>query len=134
MWSNAVRLAAADLNHRVDVPYSVVIGEYVELTKTGRRMHLSAQRCADRLAQDVRTIEVAANRSVLSMLGEFEFIDAIVAGLGDRAAGDWITLGPRTMQPSSQPRPFPKLPLSTPCCQICVFLPRRHSSLVAVHL
>ena len=28
------------------------------------------------------------------MLSEFEFIDAIVAGLGDRAAGEWITLGP----------------------------------------
>ena len=28
------------------------------------------------------------------MLGEFALIDAIVAGLGDRAAGDWITLGP----------------------------------------
>ena len=28
------------------------------------------------------------------MLSEFEIIDAIVAGLGDRAAGEWITLGP----------------------------------------
>ena len=29
-----LRLAATELNHRVDVPYSVVINEYVELTKT----------------------------------------------------------------------------------------------------
>ena len=28
------------------------------------------------------------------MPGEFVLIEAIVAGLGDRAAGDWITLGP----------------------------------------
>jgi len=28
------------------------------------------------------------------MLSEFALIDAIVAGLGDRAAGDWISLGP----------------------------------------
>ena len=29
-----LRLAATELNHRIDVPYSVVINEYVELTKT----------------------------------------------------------------------------------------------------
>ena len=28
------------------------------------------------------------------MLGEFAVVDAVGAGLGDRAAGDWITLGP----------------------------------------
>lgn len=28
------------------------------------------------------------------MIGEFELIDAIVAGLGERRAGDWITVGP----------------------------------------
>ena len=60
-----LRLAATELNHRIDVPYSVVINEYVELTKTfgAQDAHKYVNGVLDRLAQDVRTIEVAANQS-----------------------------------------------------------------------
>jgi N utilization substance protein B len=46
------------------VPYSVVINEYVELTKTfgAQDAHKYVNGVLDRLAQDVRAIEVAANR------------------------------------------------------------------------
>ena len=57
------------------------------------------------------------------MLGEFEFIDAIVAGLGDRAAGDWITLGPGDDAAVITAAACPRLSPS-PCCQMCIFLPR----------
>ena len=59
-----LRLAATELNHRIDVPYSVVINEYVELTKTfgAQDAHKYVNGVLDRLAQDVRTIEVAANQ------------------------------------------------------------------------
>jgi len=60
-----LRLAATELNHRIDVPYSVVINEYVELTKTfgAQDAHKYVNGVLDRLAQDVRSIEVAANQS-----------------------------------------------------------------------
>lgn len=59
-----LRLAATELNHRVDVPYSVVINEYVELTKTfgAQDAHKYVNGVLDRLAQDARSIEVAANQ------------------------------------------------------------------------
>ena len=60
-----LRLAATELNHRIDVPYSVVINEYVELTKTfgAQDAHKYINGVLDRLAQDVRSSEVAANQS-----------------------------------------------------------------------
>ena len=60
-----LRLAATELNHRIDVPYSVVINEYVELTKTfgAQDAHKYINAVLDRLAQDVRSSEVAANQS-----------------------------------------------------------------------
>ena len=60
-----LRLAATELNHRIDVPYSVVINEYVELTKTfgAQDAHKYVNGVLDRLAQDVRSSEVAANQS-----------------------------------------------------------------------
>ena len=59
-----LRLAATELNHRIDVPYSVVINEYVELTKTfgAQDAHKYVNGVLDRLAQDVRSLEVAANQ------------------------------------------------------------------------
>ena len=59
-----LRLAATELNHRIDVPYSVVINEYVELTKTfgAQDAHKYVNGVLDRLAQSVRSIEVAANQ------------------------------------------------------------------------
>ena len=58
-----LRLAATELNHRIDVPYSVVINEYVELTKTfgAQDAYKYVNGVLDRLAQSVRSIEVAAN-------------------------------------------------------------------------
>ena len=57
-----LRLAATELNHRIDVPYSVVINEYVELTKTfgAQDAYKYVNGVLDRLAQDVRSVEVAA--------------------------------------------------------------------------
>ena len=59
-----LRLAATELNHRIDVPYSVVINEYVELTKTfgAQDAYKYVNGVLDRLAQSVRSIEVAANQ------------------------------------------------------------------------
>ncbi len=59
-----LRLAATELNHRIDVPYSVVINEYVELTKTFGALdaYKYVNGVLDRLAQDVRSIEVAAHQ------------------------------------------------------------------------
>lgn len=59
-----LRLAATELNHRIDVPYSVVINEYVELTKTfgAQDAYKYVNGVLDRLAQDVRSIEVAAHQ------------------------------------------------------------------------
>ena len=60
-----LRLAATELNHRIDVPYSVVINEYVELTKTfgAQDAYKYVNGVLDRLSQDVRSLEVAANQS-----------------------------------------------------------------------
>ena len=59
-----LRLAATELNYRIDVPYSVVINEYVELTKTfgAQDAYKYVNGVLDRLAQDVRSIEVAAHQ------------------------------------------------------------------------
>jgi N utilization substance protein B len=59
-----LRLAATELNYRIDVPYSVVINEYVELTKTfgAQDAYKYVNGVLDRLAQEVRSIEVAAHQ------------------------------------------------------------------------
>jgi N utilization substance protein B len=59
-----LRLAATELNYRIDVPYSVVINEYVELTKTfgAQDAYKYVNGVLDRLAQDLRSIEVAAHQ------------------------------------------------------------------------
>ena len=64
-----LRLAATELNHRIDVPYSVVINEYVELTKTfgAQDAHKYINGVLDRLAQDVRSSDCGKSEPLTSM-------------------------------------------------------------------
>ena len=57
-----LRLACAELLHRIDVPYRVVIDEYVELTKTfgAQDSHKYINGVLDGLAGDLRAVEVNA--------------------------------------------------------------------------
>ncbi len=57
-----LRLATAEFAHRIDVPYLVVIDEYVELAKTfgAQDSHKYVNGVLDRLAAKLRTIEVEA--------------------------------------------------------------------------
>lgn len=59
-----LRLAAAELQHRIDVPYRVVIDEYVELAKTfgAQDSHKYVNGVLDRLAATLRSIEVEAGQ------------------------------------------------------------------------
>ena len=53
-----LRLAATELNHRIDVPYSVVINEYIKLTKTfGADAYKYVNGVLDRLSQDVPVLK-----------------------------------------------------------------------------
>ena len=61
-----LRLAAAEFTHRIDVPYRVVIDEYVELTKVfgAQDAYKYVNGVLDKLAASLREIEVqAAGRS-----------------------------------------------------------------------
>ena len=57
-----LRLAAAEFKHRIDVPYLVVINEYVELAKTfgATDSHKYINGVLDKLAASLRSIEVQA--------------------------------------------------------------------------
>lgn len=57
-----LRLAAAEFKHRMDVPYLVVINEYVELAKTfgATDSHKYINGVLDKLAASLRSIEVQA--------------------------------------------------------------------------
>ena len=59
-----LRLATAEFTHRIDVPYRVVIDEYVELAKTfgAQDSHKYINGVLDKLAASLRTIEVEAAR------------------------------------------------------------------------
>lgn len=61
-----LRLGAAELVHRPDVPYRVVIDEYVELAKLfgGEDGHKYINGVLDRLAHTLRAAEVAARERV----------------------------------------------------------------------
>ena len=57
-----LRLAAYELVHRIDVPYLVVIDEYVELAKTfgAQDSHRYINGVLDNLAAELRSIEVGS--------------------------------------------------------------------------
>jgi N utilization substance protein B len=57
-----LRLAAAEFTHRIDVPYRVVIDEYVELAKTfgAQDSYKFINGVLDKLATDLRAVEVEA--------------------------------------------------------------------------
>lgn len=57
-----LRLGAYELKHRLDVPYRVVVSEYVELAKTfgAEESHKYINAILDRLAKTFRAVEVAA--------------------------------------------------------------------------
>lgn len=59
-----LRLATAEFIHRIDVPYRVVINEYVELAKTfgGQDSHKYINGVLDKLADGLREIEVKATK------------------------------------------------------------------------
>lgn len=61
-----LRLAARELESRIDVPYRVVIDEYVELTKLfgAEEGHKFVNGVLDRLAGTLRPVEVAARERV----------------------------------------------------------------------
>ena len=58
-----LRLAATEFQHRIDVPYRVVIDEYVELTKTfgAQDAYKYVNGVLDNLAADLRAVEVNAS-------------------------------------------------------------------------
>ena len=60
-----LRLAAAEFLFRIDVPFRVVIDEYVELAKSfgAQDSHKYINGVLDKLAGSLRTIEVEATRS-----------------------------------------------------------------------
>ena len=55
-----LRLAAYELEHRIDVPYRVIINESVELSKKfgANESHRFINGALDKLAQEVRVVEV----------------------------------------------------------------------------
>lgn len=59
-----LRLGADELMHRPEVPYRVVIDEYVELAKTfgAEESHKYINGVLDRLAKSARSVEVSANQ------------------------------------------------------------------------
>ena len=59
-----LRLAAVELSERIDVPYRVVIDEYVELTKTfgSADAHKFVNGVLDRLSAQHRELEVSAHQ------------------------------------------------------------------------
>jgi N utilization substance protein B len=59
-----LRLGAYELEHRMDVPYKVVINEAVELTKTfgAEEGYRFVNGIMDKLAGKLRSIEVQANK------------------------------------------------------------------------
>jgi len=61
-----LRLATRELESRIDVPYRVVIDEYVELTKLfgAEEGHKFVNGVLDRLAGTLRPVEVAARERV----------------------------------------------------------------------
>lgn len=61
-----LRLAVRELQSRIDVPYRVVIDEYVELTKLfgAEEAHKYVNGVLDRLAGSLRPVEVAARERV----------------------------------------------------------------------
>jgi len=61
-----LRLATRELESRIDVPYRVVIDEYVELTKLfgAEEGHKFVNGVLDRLAGTLRPVEVAARERI----------------------------------------------------------------------
>ena len=59
-----LRLAAVELSERIDIPYRVVIDEYVELTKTfgSADAHKFVNGVLDRLSAQHRELEVSAHQ------------------------------------------------------------------------
>ena len=58
-----LRLAAVELSERIDIPYRVVIDEYVELTKTfgSADAHKFVNGVLDKLSAQHRELEVSAH-------------------------------------------------------------------------
>ena len=61
-----LRLGAFELKNRLDVPYRVVIDEYIELAKTfgAEQSHKYVNGVLDRLAGEIRAVEVQARKQV----------------------------------------------------------------------
>jgi N utilization substance protein B len=57
-----LRLATAEFSHRIDIPYRVVIDEYIELAKTfgAQDSYKYINGVLDKLAKELRSIEVEA--------------------------------------------------------------------------
>jgi N utilization substance protein B len=60
-----MRLGVYELQHRIDIPYRVVINEAVELAKIfgAEEGHKYVNSILDRVAKKIRSIEVNAKRS-----------------------------------------------------------------------
>jgi len=60
-----LRIAAYELTRRIDVPYRVVLNEAVETVKRfgSEHGHTYVNGVLDRLAADVRAVEMGAGRS-----------------------------------------------------------------------
>ncbi|MEM7080921.1 MAG: transcription antitermination factor NusB [Pseudomonadota bacterium] len=61
---SVLRLATAEFEHHIEVPYRVVIDEYVELTKVfgAEESHKYVNGVLDKLAGTLRSLEVGARR------------------------------------------------------------------------
>ena len=59
-----LRLGCFELKNRIDIPYRVVINEAIELTKTfgADQAHKFVNGTMDKLAEDIRAVEVAAKK------------------------------------------------------------------------
>ena len=85
-----LRLGAYELKHRIDVPFRVVIDEYVELARVfGAEGSFKVYQRGSGQAGD-RAATAGTSRHV----NEFLLIDQIVAALGDVAAGACVRIGP----------------------------------------
>lgn len=60
-----MRMGAYELQHRIDIPYRVVINEAVELAKTfgAEEGHKYVNSILDRVAKKLRSIEIKARKS-----------------------------------------------------------------------
>jgi len=59
-----LRVGCFELKNRIDIPYRVIINEAIELTKTfgADKAHRFVNGTMDKLAENLRKVEVAANK------------------------------------------------------------------------